>query len=145
MRKRIGIVSLVIAAGILGWSLGDRRRDYDQLMKQEYVAPYYARIGVIDGKSKIPIEFGARWSEDVHPFVKGSGPTKTIKHLDLSQSLVIVGRYFKDGLAVEIFADGHLPQKIILEPQGSGSYTMSDETLTVTLEPIQGAEDGNPH
>ncbi len=144
MRNRIGIIVLMLAVGFLGWSWGDRKRNYDQPMNREYAALYCAKIVVIDAATRRPIGFQIEWSHEVSPFHKGSGPSRIVNHPDGSRSIAVVGRRLEEGLPVEIRAEGYRSQSFRIEAQSGGIRTIDEDgdhavTLALVREEASGS------
>ena len=141
MRRRIGIISLILAVAFLAAILAIRRASEKATLaaNERYEAAlYFAHVQAIDSNTSRSIEFDLRWdSEEISPFFKGSGPSVKESLSDGTKILSIVGVQRSYPLRIEVAAEGYQSNYIDIDPQGSGILVQDSSRLlqTISLTP----------
>jgi hypothetical protein len=143
MRRRIGIIALILALAFLAAVPAIRRADEKAFLesnRRNEAALYFAHIRAIDSNTSRPIEFDLSWYPDeISPFFKGAGPTVEERLTDGTRILALVGVKRATPLRIEVTAEGFQSSHIDIEAQGSGiSVQDSSRNLqTVSLTPAR--------
>jgi hypothetical protein len=147
MRRRIGIIALILALAFLAAIPAIRRAEEKATLaaNRRYEAElYFAHIRAIDSNTSRAIEFDLRWNPDeISPSFKGSGPTVVESLSDGTKILAVVGVRRAIPLRIEVTATGFQSTFIDVEPQGGGILTQDSSRLlrTVSLDDTSPSKD----
>jgi hypothetical protein len=140
MRRRIGIIALILALAFLAAVPAIRRADEKATLaanRRYEAALYFAHIRAIDSNTSRPIEFDLRWDTDeISPFFKGAGPTVEERLTDGTRILALVGVQRSSPFRIEVTAEGYQSNHIEIDPQSSGFLTQDSSRLLQTISLI---------
>ena len=138
MRRRIGIIALILAVALLAAVPAIRSaqvRAMFEANRRYEAALYYAHVRAVDSTTSEPIDFRLRWdTEEISPFSKGSGPTVVEEFPDGSKVLSAVGVTRQVALRVEVMAEGFQSVFLEVEPRGGGVLTQDANRLLQTAK-----------